>query len=275
MKAAVLLLGIWMAAYPSQVDDDPFQTGLTLVNPKGCPIFVMSVGPGSPADQAGVHAGDKLLAVDGKKLTNLNEAIRLLRQGGRTNVALTVSRGDKEQTFESGFVKQSSLLAGKGLKAISGVIVPINTTTEEVAHLNAFDGRRQIGGVFYPTHYPARPELYYPGFEIFVLRGPPELAVGGMEDGPARKAGVHSGDLLISVNGVHLATKTSTELENLLSSVVPASMSLEIDRLGSRKTFEFRLESAGEIARQNGKRFVDGRLVPIWAVEPDLHCFLR
>ena len=40
-----------------------------------------------------------------------------------------------------------------------------------------------------------------------------------------------------------------------------------------REVFEFRLEKAEDIARRNGKRFLDGEIVPLWVSEKDLHCF--
>jgi hypothetical protein len=138
----------------------------------------------------------------------------------------------------------------------------------------AFDGRRYVARVF-PTHYPAASELFYAGFEIFVLRDPTQVTVGGMEEGPASKAGVHWGDVLISVNEVPVAGKTPSELEQMFSDTRPVRMHLQVDRLGSVKTFEFPIETAAEIARKNGNRFVDSHLVPIWATDQDLHCFLK
>jgi C-terminal processing protease CtpA/Prc len=95
------------------------------------------------------------------------------------------------------------------------------------------------------------------------------------EDGPAAKAGVHWGDALISVNGTPALGKTGTELELLFSAKAPAPVHLQIERLGSMKTVDFRMEKAEGIARQNGKRFIDGQLVPLWASDQYLHCFLK
>jgi C-terminal processing protease CtpA/Prc len=107
------------------------------------------------------------------------------------------------------------------------------------------------------------------------LQNPRQVAVGGIEEGPASKAGVHWGDVLISVNGVPTSGKTADELESLFSTTVPALMRIQIDRLGSKKTVDFRLERAEEVARQNGKRFVGDQIVPSWTTEENLHCFLR
>jgi hypothetical protein len=53
----------------------------------------------------------------------------------------------------------------------------------------------------------------------------------------------------------------------------PTMMHLQIDRVGSLKNINFRLEKAEDIARENGKRFVNGEIVPLWANDKDLHCF--
>lgn len=88
----------------------------------------------------------------------------------------------------------------------------------------AFDGRRLVARVF-PTHYPASPEVFYAGLELFVLRDPTQVTVGGIQDGPASKAGIHWGDVLISVNEVPLAGKTPCELEQIFTATQPALMS--------------------------------------------------
>jgi len=137
--------------------------------------------------------------------------------------------------------KRSSIVARTGKKILSGAIVPPDTTQEEVDRMLSFDGHRYTARVF-PTHYPAQPGLFYAGFEIFVLHDPVEITVGGIEDGPAARVGVHWGDVLLSVNGTSVSGKTPSELESLFSATRLSTMRLEIDRLGSRKTFEMQLE---------------------------------
>jgi C-terminal processing protease CtpA/Prc len=122
----------------------------------------------------------------------------------------------------------------------------------------SFDGRRFVGRVFMATHYPRNPELFYGGFEMFMLRDPDQVMVGGIEDGRAARAGVHWGDVVISVNGIPVTGKAASELESLFSSREFKVMHLQVDRLGSGKTFDFRLERTEDIAHQNGKRFRDG-----------------
>jgi C-terminal processing protease CtpA/Prc len=154
------------------------------------------------------------------------------------------------------------------------MLVTQDTTQAELDRNSAIDFSRQTGRVFQRTHYPADAELFYPGFELFVLRDPQQVMVGGIEDGPGARAGVHYGDIVISVNGVSVAGKTVAGLEALFSSPKPMIMRLQIDRLGTTKMFEFPLAKASEIAMQNGRRILSsGQIVPLGAADPDLPCF--
>jgi S1-C subfamily serine protease len=252
---------------------DPYSTGMILLSPDGCPVFVGGVVANSPAERAGILAGDRVLAVDGTHVTSGGQAATLIRSNSPARVTLRLLRGGKEIEAVSERERRSWIFARNGQKTISGAVVPSDTTQAEVDRMLAFDDRRLAARVF-PTHYPANPELFYPGSEVFVLRDPAQVTVGGIEKGPASKAGVHWGDVLLFVNGVPIAGRTPTELERMLSATQPAPMRLLIDRLGWVKTLEFRLEKASEIARRNGERFAEGRPVPAWADGGDLHCFL-
>jgi hypothetical protein len=84
---------------------------------------------------------------------------------------------------------------------------------------------------------------------------------------------VHSGDVIVSVNGIPASKKTLLELQRLFSSTRPESMRLEIDRLGSVRAFQFKLRKASDIARQNGWRLAGGRLIPVFAAGDDPLCF--
>jgi PDZ domain len=258
----------------AQQKADPYVTGITLFSSQGCPMFVGGVTPGSPADLAGIRPGDLLLAVAGTHVGDLKEAAGLMRSSGPKQVSFVLLRGGREIAVVSEVEKRSSIYARIGKKIISDAVVPVDTTQEEVDRMMGFDGQRFLARVF-PTHYPAGPELFYAGFEIFILRDPMQVTVGGIEDGPASKAGVHWGDVLLSVNGTPVSGKTPSELEQLFTATQPVTIRLQIDRLGSTRTFDMHLAKAEDVARQNGKRFVKGKLVPIWVTDADLHCFLN
>jgi hypothetical protein len=74
----------------------------------------------------------------------------------------------------------TAILKSDGMKALeSGLIAPLDATEAEMGHkMLAIKEERFAERVFSP-HYPSDEKLYYPGFEIFVLRDPPQIVVGG------------------------------------------------------------------------------------------------
>lgn len=273
VRLITLGIGLAMAGCPQQIVD-PYSTGMTLVTSAGCPLFVGDILDGSPAQRAGIQPGDQISAVDGSTVKTLDQAARLLRSDRPDSVTLTLARNGKDFRVVVDRERRSAIFAKAGKRVVDGLIVPPDTTQAEIDRVLSFQGDRIVGRVF-PTHYPRDPQLFYGGFEIFLLRDPAQLTVGGIENGPAAKAGVHWGDALISVNGTSTSGKTVIQLEALFSSKEPASIHLQVERLGSLKSFDFRLERAEEIARANGYRFVSGQVVPAWVSEEYLHCFLK
>ena len=270
-----LALGIALSATISgQHMPDPYSTGMTLLSFKGCPVFVGGTVKESPAERGGVRPGDQVQAIAGISVTNIGHAARLLQSDQPIPVTIRLKQNGK--TFDTVLrrEKRSVIFARSGKKIVSGAIVPPDTTDAEVDRMIAFDGKRIETRVF-PTHYPEDPDAFYAGFEMFILHNPVQVRVGGIEDGPASRAGVHWGDVLVSVNGVPTAGRTPLELKRMFLATHREKMRLQIDRMGSLKMFDFYLEKAQDIARQNGKRFVDGRLVPIWVSNEYLHCFLN
>jgi C-terminal processing protease CtpA/Prc len=275
VKASLVLCILAVAG--AQDVADPYSTGATLVSFRGCPVFVLGVVSGSPAERAGLRSGDRIMSVNGAHPADLTQAADLLRSDTPGPVSITVLRGDQEINALSQRERRSVIFAKVGKKlAKGGMIVPQDMTQAEVDRISALDFSRQVGQVFLPTHYPANPDLFYPGFEMFLLRDPAQLMVAGIEDGPGARAGVHYGDVVNSVNGISVAGKTPAELEALFSSSTPSIMRLQIDRLGTVRVFEFPLAKASEIARQNGRRLLAGNhIAPLGVTDRDLHCFVQ
>ena len=99
------------------------------------------------------------------------------------------------------------------------------------------------------------------------------MTVGGISEGPAKAAGVHYGDPIVSVNGVNPRGKSPAKLEELFSNPTPATMTLVIDRDGERKTFKFQLAKPSDVAAANHKRLYKGRMIPSVVPALYLHCF--
>ncbi len=163
-------------------------------------------------------------------------------------------------------------MAPDGKKIRGGIVVPADSTEAEVTQMLQFDGRRITARVF-PAHYPTDPSIYCGAFEVFVLHDPNQVAVGGIEDGPASRAGVHWGDRIVSVNDADPTRRSAPELERMFSSTRRKSMRLRVERAGEIRPFEFKLERTSDILKDNGYRLVRGQVVPIGLGADDVRCF--
>ena len=266
--------GLVLTALAGWAQDDPYSVGVTLISGKGCALIVGGVSTKSPADASGIRAGDHLLAVDGLAVASIAQAGKLLRLDAPGRVKLRLSRGGKEYEKEVDRERISSIVRKAGNKIVKGVVVPPDTTDADVDRMLAFDGRRTVARVF-PSHYPENADLYYGGFEIFVLRDPEQIAVGGIEDGPAARAGLHWGDAIVSVNGVDVRGKSPAELEALFARPSPERVLLRTERLRVSRDIEFLLQRAADILTENGQRLYRGRAVPAGLSDEDADCISR
>jgi predicted metalloprotease with PDZ domain len=266
-------LGIGLA----QERPDPYSTGVLIAigAMEPCPIFIGGVTANSPAEQAGVGSGDRLLEVDGKEVQGMPppEVVKLLQWDQPGQVTLKLWHMGKEYEALIQREKLSSILAAAGMKEAGGRLVPLDTTDAEVKRMMEMEPEPPptVHRVF-PLHYPLNTHLYYGGFEILILEHPPRVAVGGLEHGPAFRAGIHLGDVILSVNGVNPVGESREELEALFSSNQPKSLTLVVDRVTTTKTIEFQLEMASEVLKENHRRLVNGILLPDGMADEDLHC---
>jgi S1-C subfamily serine protease len=269
------------AGFPSafaQNAPDPYAIGADIIvgSKKTCPIFIGGVVAKSPAEQAGIRSGDRLLAVDGKDVRGMQppQVRKLIRSDHPGEVRVKLWREGKVYEVVVQREKFSSILAGEGKKQVGGLIVPLDTSEAEVKRMMETENdERPIVGRAFPLHYPLNADLYYGGFEIFVFAHPPQVAVGGLEQGPASRAGIHQGDVILSVNGIDPTGKSPEELEALFSSTRPRSDKLVVDRVAATKTLEFQLEKVPDVLKENHLRLVHGTLIPDGLADEDVPCF--
>lgn len=268
-----LLCGLSFAQ--DRVDD--YVTGMTVLGKPGagpaCPPIVWFVQPDTPAAKVGIQPGDRLLAIDGRSITDVVQARPLLRTDGPRSSTIELEGERGPYTVTVGRIPISALDERQGRKrGPDGGLYPKDATPTEMQRISKMQGEPATK-VFSVGHYPENQELYYPGFEIFIWPEPQTMTVGGIEEGPAKAAGVHYGDPIISVNSVNPRGKSLVELEHLFSSPTPATMTLVIDRDGQTKTFTFQLAKASDVAAANHKRMYKGRMIPSAIPAPYLHCF--
>jgi C-terminal processing protease CtpA/Prc len=255
---------------------DPYILGVTLRSHDGCPTVVWTVLPKSPAEAAGIAVGDALLEVEGIDTRTMAAApaSKLLRSENEGSVVVKLSHHGTEYTANVRRDTLPSILARTGKKIIDGFVVSFDTTEAEVKEIASIDGSRISVRVF-PSHYPADLDRYYGGFEIFVSHDPNELIVGGIEDGPGARAGIHSGNRILAVDGVDPTGKDSAELEQLFSSTRPKRLHLKIARAGEVRNVEFTTQRAFDLLKQNGQRMVNGEIVPIGLSADDARCLTQ
>jgi S1-C subfamily serine protease len=241
---------------------------------------VSEVVPNGPADLAGLKPGDQLISINDGNVGPLEivEVAKLIRSETPGDVALTIRRNERlrvitvsRENRATVVQKQAVSLARTGKKFLDGIIVPVDTTEDEVRHMQTFEDGRLVARVF-PLHYPTDPELYSGAFEVFLLRAPTQVAVGGIEDGPAALAGVHWGDVIIAIDGVSPNGKSVSELATLLSGQGSRTVHLKLDRLGSIRDIEYVLIGTAYLLKQNRKQIVNGSIIPDSLDESYLQC---
>ena len=154
-----------VAGFPrvsAQTPPDLYSIGAPIITgtKKDCPIFIGRLASKSPAQLAGLRAGDRLLAVDGKdvKGMGLRQVQTLIRSEQPGNVTLRVWRDGKEFEVVVPRRRSSAIIAREGVKQAGPYLVPLDTTEAEAKRMMENE-QRPIAGRAFPLHYPLNTEL--------------------------------------------------------------------------------------------------------------------
>ena len=261
--AAIFALAACLILF-AQREKPEYMIGASIVGRKSPCVFIGGVSAKSPAADAGIRAGDRIVTVDGTTVTTVQDAAQHMRSESARPVTLQLMRDGKLYSVTVQRERYTVILDRNGKKALeNGMIAPLDATEAEISHKMLAIKEERFADRVFPSHYPNDEKLYYPGFEVFVLKDPSQIVVGGIENGPASRAGVHLGDVIVAVNGVDPRNKSVAELEALFSSQKLASMTLTIDRDGVTKTFSFQLEQGTVVMRNNQHQLAKGNVIPL------------
>jgi C-terminal processing protease CtpA/Prc len=271
--ASVILMGFICLTAFAQQKGPTYAIGASMIGTKAPCLFIAGVYKKSPAADAGIRSGDRIVSIDGTVVITLQDATRLLHSEGSIPITLQLVRDQKAFSVTVRRQPYATILERNGVKMLDvGMIAPVDATEAEMSHkIKRIE--EHIADRAFPLHYPNDLNLYYAGFEIFILKDPRQIAVGGIENAPASRAGIHWGDIITSVNGIDVRNKSVAELEKLFSSGQTATMTLAINRDGIKKTFTFPLEQAGKILRENQHQLVNGKMIPLGIPREYQSCF--
>jgi len=171
--------------------------------------LIQNVQPGSPAEKAGVQAGDVVTSVNGQKVETpsaLTRAVAAVRPNGK--VALDVIRSGKK-------------------KSLAVVVAQRPDEDKLAAGGGAEDEPQQPGGAEKPQNEklglrvkPLNPEL---ARELGVQGDQGVVVVAVSDGGPAEKAGIQRGDLVLEVRAGERVSSVA-KVEDLVSAVAKSKV---------------------------------------------------
>ena len=130
-----------ISGFMEQVSGDVYGIGVYTAEDENGNIVVLSPIPESPAEVAGIEAGDIIRAIDGKRTDTmtLDEAVSLMRGRPDTQVDITVERNGAEQIFTVNRFKLGNTVT------VAGEILPDHP---EIAYLRIGEFSVQTGTEF-------------------------------------------------------------------------------------------------------------------------------
>lgn len=151
------------AGHLEQMNNSYVGVGMTVQQDEEGYVRILRVEPGGPAQEAGIQAGDTLIAVDGKDILGytVEEVKNWVRGEAGTKVVLTVRRGEETLTLESERrLVETQVARGEMLEGNVGLVTIVNFDSrcakETIAAIEAlleqgaealiFDVRNNPGG---------------------------------------------------------------------------------------------------------------------------------
>ena len=216
---------------------------LLLKNPEE--VWVRHVFPNSPAHRAGLFPGDRLVEVDGRTASGLTQEDLgdLLAQSSEPRqISLKVSRGGStvslviETKRARGFIE-------------SNFHIP----------LLLFSRQRRLKG-----------DDYILGIQALHAENPREAILQRVRyPSPAFDAGLHLGDLLLSIQGKPIQDISRDELGEFLQQNKPSEIVLKVLRLGEKLTFRVTLTRYKQALAKIGRKLMkNGTPAPQHCPEP-------
>lgn len=242
-----LLGGSYLGVVVDEVSPDRVAE-LKLREPRGA--YVREIEEDSPAQKAGLEAGDVVVRFDGESVRGVAHLTRLVRETpAERTVALEVWRDGASRTLQA-TVRQRDHLAAAG------------DVLRRMPHVQVFGGPDFDGGTF---EWQSEDEDANRFVMRHVLRRPLKLGIsyqpltdqlaehfgvdGGVlvtevhEDGPARKAGLKAGDVIVGVDGRDVPNRR--DFARAIGRLSPGDeVGIGIQRDGERK--DLKLTVGGE-----------------------------
>ncbi len=198
--------------------------------------LIDSVLPQSPALRAGLLPGDRVLEIDGREIsTPGNVKALILEPDQERNIRLKVERGGEQRTFE--------------------------LRSEPSEQIFTAGLRRELPLRSGPRHFD--PDTYIVGIGVLYSPDPKEAMISRVSwPSPAFGAGLHVGDSILAINGKPISAISREELGKLLVPQGSAALTLEVSRLGKKKTLTVKPATYRNTEESIGRKPAKSGFVP-------------
>ena len=247
-----------------EVSKESAWLGVTLseINEEGARIS--DVAEGSPADQAGLKKGDRIVSVEGKKVISSRDVVRAVRSASPGDkIDIKILRDGDERTL-------TATLEGRRIRDRHEFrfVTPDGKDEDFEIEIPEMDDMHHVPG-FHMGMGSSRTwlgvELHQMSPELReALKAPSDrgmLINRVVEDSPAQTAGLKAGDVIISVGGKNV--EDYGDIGRVLRDLEAGdSIDVTVVRNGSERSFDVKLDDRPGPARTRRSFYVPGELDP-------------